>query len=230
MATEPVNPAVAAAHGKLVQSAEVMKGSTVQMADSADRRTELAADRTVLAAEGDGNPRDLEMVREAGGADRRRVDLGTAGGAQAGAGEGVQRRGAVQQALPPRESLAFEHPQPRGCRRGAHAARRGDVLGGAGAVRDVGRKVHEDEARLIAAEREPREVVRRVGRDVLRDRFEGVQRAEPARRGEPAPRAIERLDRGERGRRRGEPERREIGLGEPVVAALVMRELAEVRL
>lgn len=55
MAAEESAPhpaAVAAvAHGKLVQSAEVMKGSTVQMADSADRRTELAADRTVLASE-----------------------------------------------------------------------------------------------------------------------------------------------------------------------------------
>ncbi len=48
----PVPPAAAAAaHGKLMASAEVIKGSSLQMVDSADRRTELASDRTALAAE-----------------------------------------------------------------------------------------------------------------------------------------------------------------------------------
>ncbi len=40
-----------ASHRKIADSAVVMKQSTVQLADSADRRTSLAANRTVLAAE-----------------------------------------------------------------------------------------------------------------------------------------------------------------------------------
>ena len=38
---------------KLAESAEVMEASSIEQTDSADRRTELAANRTVLAADHD---------------------------------------------------------------------------------------------------------------------------------------------------------------------------------